>query len=184
MSRPWGWKDPRNSLTLPLWLRVFPEAKVLHIVRNGVDVSRSLVTRERDSLAGKPGQRLKGALKRAGSRFLPRLGYFPPGPVKHGLAFELWAAYHEFLEVSTSGLPADRIFVLRYEDLLEAPAEQIEPLARFIGAPADREHVSSAAALVERTGRPSFLDSPQLISLYQRQRRSHFMSRFDYANLL
>jgi hypothetical protein len=27
----WGWKDPRNSITLPFWLKVFPEAKVLFI---------------------------------------------------------------------------------------------------------------------------------------------------------
>ena len=26
---PWGWKDPRNSITLPLWLRLYPEAKII-----------------------------------------------------------------------------------------------------------------------------------------------------------
>ena len=26
---PWGWKDPRNTFTLPLWLEVFPNARVL-----------------------------------------------------------------------------------------------------------------------------------------------------------
>lgn len=28
---PWGWKDPRNSLTLPIWKRIFPDVRVLVI---------------------------------------------------------------------------------------------------------------------------------------------------------
>jgi len=42
----WGWKDPRNSVTLPIWLRLFPGARVIHVLRNGIDVSISLHRRE------------------------------------------------------------------------------------------------------------------------------------------
>jgi hypothetical protein len=42
----WGWKDPRNSITLPVWLKLFPDARVIHIVRNGVDVAESLYRRQ------------------------------------------------------------------------------------------------------------------------------------------
>ncbi len=47
-SRPaiWGWKDPRNSLTLPYWLQLFPNARLLHVRRNPEDIIRSLVRRE------------------------------------------------------------------------------------------------------------------------------------------
>lgn len=37
---PWGWKDPRNTFTLPFWLKLFPQAKVIHISRHGVDWTR------------------------------------------------------------------------------------------------------------------------------------------------
>ncbi len=30
---PWGWKDPRNSLTIPVWEKVFPNARALIIQR-------------------------------------------------------------------------------------------------------------------------------------------------------
>ncbi len=30
-ERPWGWKDPRNSVNLHFWLRHFPEAKILMV---------------------------------------------------------------------------------------------------------------------------------------------------------
>ena len=42
---PWGWKDPRNSLTLPFWQRVIPEVKVVICVRNPLDVAQSLQAR-------------------------------------------------------------------------------------------------------------------------------------------
>ena len=45
-QRPWGWKDPRNSLALKVWLEIFPHAKVLHVVRNGIDAADSLLVRD------------------------------------------------------------------------------------------------------------------------------------------
>src|SRR5262245_13685696 len=41
-SGPWGFKDPRSCLLLPLYLAVFPGARVLHIVRDADDVAASL----------------------------------------------------------------------------------------------------------------------------------------------
>ncbi len=38
----WGWKDPRNSLTLPFWRRLIPDLKIVICLRNPVDVHRSL----------------------------------------------------------------------------------------------------------------------------------------------
>lgn len=43
--RSWGWKDPRNTFTLPMWLEVFPGAKVIHVLRDKHDVARSLMNR-------------------------------------------------------------------------------------------------------------------------------------------
>lgn len=40
----WGWKDPRNSLTLELWLKTFPDLKLVLCVRNPLEVMRSLST--------------------------------------------------------------------------------------------------------------------------------------------
>lgn len=41
----WGWKDPRNSLTLPFWRTFFPGLKVVICLRNPLEVSYSLQKR-------------------------------------------------------------------------------------------------------------------------------------------
>lgn len=46
----WGWKDPRNSLTLPFWLDLIPDLRVVICVRNPLEVARSLDRRGSFSL--------------------------------------------------------------------------------------------------------------------------------------
>jgi GT2 family glycosyltransferase/glycosyltransferase involved in cell wall biosynthesis len=44
-SRIWGWKDPRNSLTLPFWQDLLPGLKTLIMVRNPLEVAHSMKER-------------------------------------------------------------------------------------------------------------------------------------------
>jgi glycosyltransferase involved in cell wall biosynthesis/2-polyprenyl-3-methyl-5-hydroxy-6-metoxy-1,4-benzoquinol methylase len=62
---PWGWKDPRNCITLEFWLSAFPDLKLVLCMRNPLEVARSLST-------GKP---------------LRNLAY--------DQALRLWVTYHE-----------------------------------------------------------------------------------------
>jgi hypothetical protein len=71
-EKAWGWKDPRNALTLPVWLSIYPNAKVLHVVRDGRSVALSLA--ERDELDVSFGFALWGhyaARAEAGMQSLP-----------------------------------------------------------------------------------------------------------------
>ena len=52
----WGWKDPRNSLTLPFWHDVLPGLKTVIIVRNPLEVAHSM--RERNGTSYSFGLRL------------------------------------------------------------------------------------------------------------------------------
>jgi len=45
----WGWKDPRNSLTLPFWQDLLPGMKTLIMVRNPLEVAHSMKERNRTS---------------------------------------------------------------------------------------------------------------------------------------
>ena len=48
---PWGWKDPRSSLTLPFWLDLLPDARTVVCLRNPVEVALSLQKRRKSSVA-------------------------------------------------------------------------------------------------------------------------------------
>jgi len=52
----WGWKDPRNSLTVPFWRELLPQLKTLIIVRNPLEVAYSM--RERNGTSYSFGLRL------------------------------------------------------------------------------------------------------------------------------
>jgi len=52
----WGWKDPRNSLTLPFWQELLPKLKTLIIVRNPLEVAYSM--RQRNGTSYSFGLRL------------------------------------------------------------------------------------------------------------------------------
>lgn len=131
MRPPMGWKDPRTTFTLPLWLRLFPQARVVHVVRDGLDVAASLVARE---------QRRRTRLGNA-ARSCRCLD-----PER---AFDLWTEYVDMGEHVAEALPAARYLRLRYEDLLEGPHVWVGELARVAGTPADEGRIAAAAALLD-----------------------------------
>lgn len=42
----WGWKDPRNSITLPFWQQLIPNLKIIVCLRNPLEVAQSLSNRD------------------------------------------------------------------------------------------------------------------------------------------
>jgi GT2 family glycosyltransferase/glycosyltransferase involved in cell wall biosynthesis len=55
-AQVWGWKDPRNSLTLPFWPDLLPGLKTLIVVRNPLEVAHSM--RQRNGTSYSFGLRL------------------------------------------------------------------------------------------------------------------------------
>jgi hypothetical protein len=43
---PWGWKEPRTTLFALAWLELFPNARILHVVRDTLAAAESIRERE------------------------------------------------------------------------------------------------------------------------------------------
>ena len=131
-AKPWGWKDPRSTLTLPVWLSIFPEARVIHIVRNGIDVGMSLQRREP-------------------RRLFSRRDAEPMIPPLFTRGYRLWS---EYLQTGLSLQTLCRHYLLvRYEDIIEAPRLQIDILCEFLDIDPSEEILSK---IVSKTvGRPT-----------------------------
>lgn len=160
-SRPWGWKDPRNSLTLPLWLDLFPEARVVQVDRHGLDVARSLQVRYDKAWAGgaKWYDRKKPLYHVVAARKPVSRGY-RIAELAGGLG--MWDDYIRIAEANTANL-GDRFMRVRYEDLMESPEQHLPGLLSFCGL--DPDGYESAAAMMNPTRAYAYRRKPELVAV-------------------
>jgi hypothetical protein len=162
MPKPWGWKCPITTFTLPLWLDIFPNAKVIHVYRHGVDVASSLRKRTLLSMERTSGQNLYYKLK-----FLhwmrPKVGGFIGGmrcaTLEGGLS--LWEEYVSEARAHIRDL-GERTIEVRYEDLLDQPIRMIGDLVEFCGASPSAAVLAKAAALVRKERAYAHRSCPEL----------------------
>jgi hypothetical protein len=124
----WGWKDPRNSITWPIWLALHPAARFVRIERRRDDVVASLVTRSRSFLGESSALSIRTV-----------------DPVGAG------ALYDEY-QHAVAGLDAvvasDRLLDVSYDALVVDPVGVVSTIADWVGA--DRSRIEAAARLVRR----------------------------------
>jgi hypothetical protein len=181
-DHPWGWKDPANVFTLPLWLRIFSKAKLLYIVRNGVDVANSLVIRER-KLLSKRELKFHRRLHRASPRMrLQRAGF--KGSVRclslQG-SFSLWEEYVAQAEQTLEMIHNDRRLV-KFEEFLADPRGYLLDLVRFC----ELEERSGAkideiAKKVDNSRANAFVSDPVLKSFHSSVNKSRWMIHYGYS---
>jgi hypothetical protein len=160
----WGWKDPRNSLTLPMWLQLFPHARVLHVLREpenaAISIHRRALREAEVAQDGSGGGKWQEATARmllyppAAIRYAQRAtGWLPAFPAEDpcldlGHCLEL---AHDYVNACYRyrDLGGPRLEV-RYEQLLERPLDTVQTLAAFTLGNVPEARISAAAALVRR----------------------------------
>ena len=98
---PWGFKDPRTCLFLPLWQKQLAEYRQVFIYRNPLDCIRSLQTRQAQELIYHP-EKNATAL------------FFWENPVK---ALQLWIRYNQAILDAALSAP-DNTLLVSYEALV------------------------------------------------------------------
>ncbi len=131
-TRPFGWKDPRNTFTLPVWKQIFPNLRALHIVRHGVDVAASLARRHSEALRAASGEPVPPALTVIRDDALGVLSSRRGWTLAEALT--MWEQYVEKARLEMADIE-DRALEIRFEDLLERPDEVIPSIAAFCRAP-------------------------------------------------
>lgn len=150
VDAPWGWKDPRNTWTLPLWLQLFPDARVLHIVRHGVPVAESLrVRRERAVAARLARYRRRRSVLHA-SPFGPKRGGFGGQPRCRTLegGFSLWEGYVARARRHVEEI-GERALELRFEDLVAEPHNHLQQVLEFCDVTADEPGIELAVSALD-----------------------------------
>lgn len=164
---PWGWKCPLNTFTLPIWLDLFPDAKVVHIYRHGVDVANSLKQRGRRDANPRrfSGLYYKLPILHA---IRPKSGEFIRvrcDSLEGGLS--LWEEYFAEARAHVSALGA-RAFELKYETLLSEPAKVLTEVSRFCNFPVGEAAIAELAALVHREHAYAYREKSDLQAFSER----------------
>lgn len=175
LDTPWGWKDPRNTFTLPLWLRIFPDAKVVSIERNGVDVAQSLRAREINILNNAPRLYRRNRLafflrlRRSGFVHSPRCLVLEDG-------FALWEEYTSQARAAMGQVQTKRVLALRYEDVLADPVKWLGQSADFCGLKASQNQIENAVKNI-RTDRANAYESDVELANFAAERSAALSAR-------
>jgi len=143
-------KLPANSFRLEFIHRMFPEARFVHIYRNGLEVARS-IQRQNESgswFAANPykwEQLVEHERDRRGAESLSHLcqTYFDKGLLEWRLSTEAVVA---FLDT----LPDDAFLEIPYADLVDDPPGTVSQVLGFIGLEAEPAVTDYAARSVAR----------------------------------
>jgi FkbM family methyltransferase len=150
----WGWKDPRNVYTLPVWLKLFPNAKVIFIKRHGVDVAASL--RKRALKEAEKAKTMAQKTDRVGglSSYSSRCCTLDGG-------YELWKEYNHAAEETLNRLNEDTYLKLEYEKLLREPDKVINEIRGFLKSYSLKKDLSIS---LEESRAFAFKKDPELLA--------------------
>lgn len=183
----WGWKDPRNTFTWAVWKELFPEAHLVHVLRNPVDVCRSLVKRENEFISANSSP----LRKRTGLRKIYLAHQFPRKRLMHhpwraanlAGAYEMWKDYVS-MAVSMEKDKPGRILHVKYEDLLQFPDEKIAAIASFAGANVNSSQLTDLTGLIKRGRQYAFVGSPEHESFYNEIKGDPLVIELGYQDIL
>ncbi len=121
VAEPWGFKDPRTTLLIPVWAEVFAEARWIYLLRNGIDVALSL-NRRAQQQAASPRKRFFGRY------------FFSADLLSPQACLQLWADYVDAYQKDVTAIAPDQLLEVRYEDLLTDAEGELRRILRHAGA--------------------------------------------------
>jgi hypothetical protein len=170
----WGWKDPRNTYTLPIWLEIFPQAKIIHVYRHGIDVANSLIKRNNNGVS--VAKHLHGKRKHL-YNIVKKKGGFTDGILCSKLegGFNLWEKYiRKSFELESK--IHNKFLNIRYEDFLYEPEKQLIKILDFCHLNVDSEKIKQVCQSVNKNRSFAYREDKKLVEFSEivKDRLSNF----------
>lgn len=176
----WGWKDPVNTLNIEVWKAVFPNARVLHVYRNPIDIAESLRVREH-----KVQGRFKLTLaKQMHEKLLTSRRLYNRSvrlfDIHEGVS--LWEKYIE-AAVMAKQQYGDLWLDVKYEDFLDQPKAFLSTITDFVGLETSQEVINQLTKEIKNDRKYAFLQDENLMKLYESVKDRDLITKFGYNNL-
>lgn len=144
-SKVIGDKTPNSGIYASTLLEIFPDAKFIHVRRDGVFSAISMTTH--------PGfVKVINGLERAEeldrAHYRGRHAHFPETPVTVEQAADFWTKLAVGLMRGLASVPPERVLEFAYEDLLRDPKPILTRIARFLGVAPDSKWLHDASGTV------------------------------------
>ena len=173
----WGWKDPRNILTIKIWKKIFPKAKIINIYRNPIDVANSLKKRETFF----SDKNIIWWFYRTIYDYY-KYGLHVqrcPNLLNINNGINLWEEYTtESLTINAN------ILNIKYEDLVLNPPITLRSIVNFIEKQCSEMQIERAVKIIHDKSRYAFTKKTDLVSLYNKSKNSPLFIKTDYSNIL
>jgi LPS sulfotransferase NodH len=144
-------KTPRNSLRVPFIDHIFPDALYVFLVRDGRDNVNSLINAWRTPRYRTYELPERHAIPGADPRWWKFVLYPGWREDVHGplerVAAKQWVAANEHMLDAFADIPDERWTEVRYEVLVENPANEVARILDFIGVEKEHELLDKARAL-------------------------------------
>ncbi len=168
LAMPWGWKDPRNTFTISLWLKLFGNARLVRIHRHPVDVAASLVVRQRSTGRRRTEDELFGDSR-------------APAGVRRDLeqGFQLWRCYEEQADLVAANV-GHQMLTVRFEEVTTDALDALGRVAEFAGLRPRKGVLEEVASSVDGSRALAYRRSPLLSSFYETTRGVEIVRRLGY----
>jgi hypothetical protein len=125
----WGWKEPRTTLFASAWLKVFPDACIVHVVRDPIAAAKSIRQRELQFQAS---------------------GDAPSGKIDN-LEYCI-SLVRTYIEAGERLAGNENYFRIAFEDIQTNASGALEQTARFCGLQFTAQQLANAAATIRPAG--------------------------------
>ena len=172
----WGWKDPRNTFTLPIWKSIFPDSRIIHIYRNPVDVANSLKYRAGNKELFNSKMSFKNYIKI----------FLLSGKITGYRSIKVRNLYDSYLLWSSyvrRAFEYNNIMHVKYEELLDNPNKILNSLFEYLDIEINENMISDYSSRFNKDRKYAFLKDDKLCSFYEDIRKSRLLKELGYSSM-
>lgn len=173
----WGWKDPRNTLTIDIIKEIFPNLRIIHIYRNPIDVANSLKKREEKFTKNGKLKWYYNVLK----NYITRGIYIKRSEKLLSLdnGIKLWEKY-----MDEAFKNRENIIHIKYEDFLDNPELYFKKISLMLNHDYKVDKVESIIKDIDKSRKYSFIGDSNLTKKYFEIKENKLIKKLGYDKIL